>query len=261
MNAAPTVGNIIRRSATLLGVRPEFGDEGKSLLVSYLTGDRLRRPVALPQESHSRIEASGNCDMRASPDGRLPIEDRRAGGRCAGFSVQLGTWLMKLSQLAEDLATGRRRPIRTSPACASTRARPVPASSSRHWPAAGPTAPASSPMPRRGAPPRSSPARAPRSTPTLPVLRAADPRRALALMAARFFGAAAGPCRRRHRHGRQDLGRLLHPPDLGTAAAWPPRSIGTTGVVVAEPRRIRLADHARSGRAACGCWPNWPPRA
>ncbi len=35
MNAAPTVGNIIRRSATLLGVRPEFGDEGKSLLVSY----------------------------------------------------------------------------------------------------------------------------------------------------------------------------------------------------------------------------------
>ncbi|MCW7542218.1 peptidoglycan D,D-transpeptidase FtsI family protein [Aurantimonas coralicida] len=35
MNAAPTVGNIIRRSATLLGVRPEFGEEGKSLLVSY----------------------------------------------------------------------------------------------------------------------------------------------------------------------------------------------------------------------------------
>ena len=35
MNAAPTVGNIIRRSATFLGVKPDFGDGGKSLLVSY----------------------------------------------------------------------------------------------------------------------------------------------------------------------------------------------------------------------------------
>ncbi|MCQ0989988.1 peptidoglycan D,D-transpeptidase FtsI family protein [Jiella marina] len=35
MNAAPTVGNIIRRAATLLKVRPDFGEEGKSLLVSY----------------------------------------------------------------------------------------------------------------------------------------------------------------------------------------------------------------------------------
>ncbi|UIJ73057.1 penicillin-binding protein 2 [Aurantimonas sp. HBX-1] len=34
-NAAPTVGAVIRRSATLLGVRPDFGDEAKSLLVSY----------------------------------------------------------------------------------------------------------------------------------------------------------------------------------------------------------------------------------
>lgn len=35
MNAAPTVANIIRRSATLLKVRPDFGEDGKSLLVSY----------------------------------------------------------------------------------------------------------------------------------------------------------------------------------------------------------------------------------
>ena len=35
MNAAVMAGNIIRRSATFLGVRPEFGEEGKSLLVSY----------------------------------------------------------------------------------------------------------------------------------------------------------------------------------------------------------------------------------
>ncbi|WAP69222.1 peptidoglycan D,D-transpeptidase FtsI family protein [Jiella pelagia] len=34
-NAAVMAGNIIRRSATFLGVRPEFGETGKSLLVSY----------------------------------------------------------------------------------------------------------------------------------------------------------------------------------------------------------------------------------
>ncbi len=34
-NAAPTVSNIIRRSASLLGVTPEFGNEGAALLVSY----------------------------------------------------------------------------------------------------------------------------------------------------------------------------------------------------------------------------------
>ncbi len=35
MNAAPTVSRIIRRAATLLGVKPDFGETGKSLLVSY----------------------------------------------------------------------------------------------------------------------------------------------------------------------------------------------------------------------------------
>nr|WP_245318800.1 penicillin-binding protein 2 [Consotaella salsifontis] len=35
MNAAPTVGAIIRRAAPLLKVKPDFGDSGKSLLVSY----------------------------------------------------------------------------------------------------------------------------------------------------------------------------------------------------------------------------------
>jgi cell division protein FtsI (penicillin-binding protein 3) len=34
-NAAPTVGAIIRRAAALLKVKPDFGDHGKSLLVSY----------------------------------------------------------------------------------------------------------------------------------------------------------------------------------------------------------------------------------
>ncbi len=34
-NAAPTVANIIRRSAALLGVKPEFGHESDALLVSY----------------------------------------------------------------------------------------------------------------------------------------------------------------------------------------------------------------------------------
>ena len=35
LNAAPTVGNIIRRSAALLGVKPEFGHESGALLASY----------------------------------------------------------------------------------------------------------------------------------------------------------------------------------------------------------------------------------
>nr|WP_062217345.1 penicillin-binding protein 2 [Aureimonas sp. D3] len=34
-NAAPLVGNIIRRAATFLNVKPDFGDAGKQLLVSY----------------------------------------------------------------------------------------------------------------------------------------------------------------------------------------------------------------------------------
>lgn len=35
LNAAPTVANIIRRSAALLGVKPEFGHESGALLASY----------------------------------------------------------------------------------------------------------------------------------------------------------------------------------------------------------------------------------
>ena len=35
LNAAPTVKAIIRRSAAILGVRPNFGDDGDALLVSY----------------------------------------------------------------------------------------------------------------------------------------------------------------------------------------------------------------------------------
>ncbi len=34
LNAAPTVGNVIRRAAPLLGVKPEFGHESEALLVS-----------------------------------------------------------------------------------------------------------------------------------------------------------------------------------------------------------------------------------
>ncbi|WP_182087165.1 penicillin-binding protein 2 [Aureimonas sp. ME7] len=34
-NAAPMVGNIVRRAATFLDVKPDFGDTGKQLLVSY----------------------------------------------------------------------------------------------------------------------------------------------------------------------------------------------------------------------------------
>jgi cell division protein FtsI (penicillin-binding protein 3) len=34
LNTAPVTGNIIRRTAGLLGVRPDFGHEGNALLVS-----------------------------------------------------------------------------------------------------------------------------------------------------------------------------------------------------------------------------------
>ena len=50
-----------------------------------------------------------------------------------------------------------------------------------------------------------------------PSCRVDDPRRTLALVAARFFRAPAGHGRRRHRHQRQDLGRRLHSADLGGA--------------------------------------------
>ena len=35
LNAAPMVGNVIRRSAAILGVKPKFGPDGNALLVSY----------------------------------------------------------------------------------------------------------------------------------------------------------------------------------------------------------------------------------
>jgi cell division protein FtsI (penicillin-binding protein 3) len=35
MNAAPTVGAIIRRSAAFLGVRPRFGNDMQALSLSY----------------------------------------------------------------------------------------------------------------------------------------------------------------------------------------------------------------------------------
>ena len=35
LNTAPVAGNVVRRTAPLLGVEPDFGHEGKTLLVSY----------------------------------------------------------------------------------------------------------------------------------------------------------------------------------------------------------------------------------
>ena len=63
---------------------------------------------------------------------------------------------------------------------------------------------------------RSSPAATPNSTcrRASPVLRAADPRRALALDRGAFLSPPAGAPRRRHRHQRQDVGRRFRPPDL-----------------------------------------------
>ena len=97
-----------------------------------------------------------------------------------------------------------------------------------------------------------------------------DPRLALALTAARFFGSQPDNDGRRHRHQRQDVGRLLHPADLGAG-----RQCGGQHRHDrrrrARPQRIRRADHARSGRAAPAAransptpaspTPRWKPRA
>ena len=73
--------------------------------------------------------------------------------------------------------------------------------------------------------------------------------RAGAGMAARFYRAPAAHGRRGHRHQRQDLGRVLRPPDLGGArpARGEPRHARPGG---AGPSSRPAPDHARSGRAA-----------
>ena len=64
-----------------------------------------------------------------------------------------------------------------------------------------------------------------------------------------ILSAPAERDRRRHRHQRQDLGRRLHAPDLGrarpTGGEHRHRRPG-----LADARGLRLAHHARSGRAA-----------
>jgi len=35
LNAAPVAGNVIRRTAAMLGVKPDFGQENSAVLVSY----------------------------------------------------------------------------------------------------------------------------------------------------------------------------------------------------------------------------------
>ena len=80
--------------------------------------------------------------------------------------------------------------------------------------------------------------RAPEQLPdAVAVVNVPNARRALALAAARFYPRQPAHHRRRHRHQRQDLGRGLHPPDLGRA-----RPSGREH----RHRRDRLAEAARS---------------
>ena len=60
-------------------------------------------------------------------------------------------------------------------------------------------------------------------------------RRALALAAARFFPRQPDDDRGGHRHQRQDLGRRLHPPDLGGARRRRPRASAPSALVA--PKR------------------------
>ena len=113
-----------------------------------------------------------------------------------------------------------------------------------------PTACASRRRPWRRAPRRSSARAAPPSLPAgAAFVQVANARRALALAAARFYPRQPDDDRRRHRHQRQDLGRRLHAPDLGGARPCG-RQHRHHRRGDAEARGLRLADHARSGRAA-----------
>ena len=83
----------------------------------------------------------------------------------------------------------------------------------------------------------------------VPFVATPNPRRALALAAAKFLSAAARNHRGRHRHQRQDLGRRLHAADLAAARS----RLGQHRhhrAGVAEAHHLRLADDAGSDRAA-----------
>ena len=90
---------------------------------------------------------------------------------------------------------------------------------------------------RRPARPRSSAEqrRRRRCRPASPFVQVANARRALALAAARFYPRQPATDRRGHRHQRQDLGRRLHPPDLGRARPCRPRASAPSAS--SRPRR------------------------
>ena len=93
----------------------------------------------------------------------------------------------------------------------------------------------------------------------VPVLRTREPRRALALMAARVLSAPARDGGRGDRHQRQDVGRRFHAADLRRARTARRASLGTIGLVkpdggvygsLTTPDPVSL--HADAGRARRG---------
>ena len=83
----------------------------------------------------------------------------------------------------------------------------------------------------------------------VPFVATPNPRRALALAAAKFYPRQPRHHRGRHRHQRQDLGRRLHAADLAAARSC----LGQHRhhrAGVAEAHHLRIADHAGSDRAA-----------
>ena len=107
------------------------------------------------------------------------------------------------------------------------------------------------------------------------VLRAGDPRRALALDRGALLSASAGAAGRRHRHQRQDLGRRLRPPDLrrcrprggehrhasasSAAAGATYGSLTTPDPVALHATLDRLAARGRHPRRARGVEPRPRP--
>jgi hypothetical protein len=95
---------------------------------------------------------------------------------------------------------------------------------------------------------------------SIPVLVVQQPRRFLSIAASNFYGKQPETMVAVTGTSRQDLGRVLHPPDLGAC-----RPSGGDDRHhrrrVADAQRLRLADDARSGRRCISCWRNLPTKA
>ena len=83
----------------------------------------------------------------------------------------------------------------------------------------------------------------------VPFVAVQNPRRALALAAAKFFPRQPGDHRGRHRHQRQDIRGRVRAADLAAARSCVSQHRHHRAGL-AQAHHLRIADHAGSGRAA-----------